>query len=68
MEKELDIDALLEKGKYPEVQKWLKEKIQKYGALYTYDDLLKIATGKKFNPDHYIKYLKNKYKKLYKIR
>ena len=68
MEKEMDIDALLEKGKYPEVQKWLKEKIQKYGALYTSDDLLKIATGKKFNPDHYIKYLKKKYKNLYKIK
>ena len=68
MEKEMDIDALLEKGKYPEVQKWLKEKIQKYGALYTYDELLKLATGKKFSADHYIKYLKNKFKKLYKIK
>ena len=68
MEKEIDVDGLLEKGKYPAIQKWLKEKIQRYGALYTYDDLLKIATGKKFNPDHYIKYLKNKYKKLYKIK
>ncbi len=68
MEKEMDVDALLEKGKYALVQKWLKEKIQKYGALYTYDDLLKLATGKKFSPDHYIRYLKNKYRKLYKIR
>ena len=68
MEKELNIDEILEKGKYPLIQKWLKEKIQKYGALYTYDDLLKIATGKRFSPDHYIKYLKKKYKKLYKIK
>ncbi len=68
MNKQIDVDGLLEKGKYPAIQKWLKEKIQRYGALYTYDDLLKIATGKKFDPDHYIKYLKNKFKKLYKIR
>ena len=68
MEKELDIDGLLEKGKYPEIQKWLKEKVQRYGALYTYNDLLKLATGKRFSVDHYIKYLKKKYSRLYGIR
>ncbi|MDO4499847.1 MAG: carboxypeptidase M32 [Erysipelotrichaceae bacterium] len=67
MEKELDIDQLLIDNKYSVIQKWLKDKVQQYGALYTYDEILKMVTGKKFSADYYTKYLTNKYKKLYQI-
>ena len=68
MEKDIDIDGLLEKGKFKEITKYLRKNLQKYGALYNYNELLKMATGEKFNPKYYISYLKKKYKKLYRIK
>ena len=68
MEKDLDIDYLLENNKFKLITDYLKDNIQKYGALYTFNDLLKMATGKNFDPNYYINYLKKKYKKLYKIK
>lgn len=68
MEKDIDVDSLLEKGKFLEIEKYLKDNIQKYGALYNYEELLKMATGETFKPKYYINYLKKKYKTLYKIK
>ena len=68
MEKDLDIDNLLSKGKFKVITDYLKNNIQKYGALYNYDQLLKMATGESFKPKYYINYLKKKYSKLYNIK
>lgn len=68
MEKELDVDKLLETNNYKQIQKWLKDNVQQYGALYDVNTLLKKVTGEKFNPKYYINYLKKKYKNLYKIK
>lgn len=68
MESELDVDKLLETNKYSQIQKWLKDNVQKYGALYDVNTLLKKVTGENFNSKYYINYLKKKYKSLYKIR
>lgn len=68
MEKDLDIDNLLSKGKFKVITDHLKNNIQKYGALYNYDQILKMATGESFKPKYYISYLKKKYSKLYNIK
>ncbi|MDO5440410.1 MAG: carboxypeptidase M32 [Erysipelotrichaceae bacterium] len=68
MEKKIKIDELLEKNKFAKIEEYLKDNLQKYGALYDYNSLLKMVTGEKFNPKYYVNYLKNKYKKLYKIK
>lgn len=68
MESELDVDKLLETNKYSQIQKWLKDNVQKYGALYDVNTLLHKVTGENFNYKYYINYLKKKYKSLYKIR
>ena len=68
MSKELDVDGLLEKGKFSEITKYLKNKLQKYGALYNYNDLLKLCINEPFKPKYYIDYLTKKYKKLYDIK
>ena len=67
MEKDLDIDDLLAKGKFKVITDYLKDNVQKYGALYNYDKLLKMATGESFKPKYYINYLKKKYSKLYNV-
>lgn len=68
MEKDLDLDDLLEKGKFRKITDYLKKNVQHCGALYTFDEILQSATGESFDPDYYIRYLKNKYTKLYNIK
>ena len=68
MEKDLDIDKLLESGKFKVITDYLKKNVQRYGALYTMDEILLKATGKKFDPKYYINFLKKKYSKLYDIK
>ena len=68
MEKDLDVDKLLENNKFNVITKYLKDNVQKYGALYDFNTILKKATGEEFNPNYYIEYLKKKYSKLYNIK
>ena len=68
MEKDLDIDDLLSRGKFKTITDYLKKNVQKYGALYDFDEILKMATGEPFDPKYYIEYLKEKYTKLYDIK
>lgn len=68
MEKDLDIDDLLGKGKFKVITDYLKKNVQKYGSLYDFDQILKMATGESFDPKYYIDYLKDKYTKLYDIK
>ena len=68
MEKDIDIDDILSKGQFKKITDYLKVNLQKYGALYNYNDLLKMVTGETFKSKYYINYLTKKYKKLYKIK
>ena len=68
MEKDIDIDDILSKGQFKKITNYLKNNLQKYGALYDYNKLLEMATGEKFKSKYYIDYLTKKYKKLYKIK
>ncbi|MBQ6126959.1 MAG: carboxypeptidase M32 [Erysipelotrichaceae bacterium] len=68
MQKDLDVDDLLEKGKFSRITDYLKKNIQHYGALYSFEQILLKATGEEFNPRYYIDYLKNKYMDLYMIK
>ena len=65
MEKELDIEKLLEEDKFQEIAKWLKENIHQYGASMTHSELLLKVTGEDLNPDYYTDYLVKKYEGIY---
>ena len=68
METDLDVDELLEKGKFSKITAYLKKNIQHCAALYSFEQILANATGEEFDPKYYIEYLKNKYMELYEIR
>ena len=55
----------LKEGNFTEINKWLKDKIHKNGALYTPNEIIKNITGEELNPKYFIKYLKNKYYNIY---
>ncbi|MBS7620425.1 carboxypeptidase [Candidatus Bathyarchaeota archaeon] len=52
-------------GSFTEVKSWLREHIYKYGNLYDPKDLLRVATGCELDVKSFIKYLYEKYSKLY---
>lgn len=68
MKKELNVDELLTNDDLSQIHKWLKEKVHKFGASKSPKEILLIATGEEFNPHYYVDYLKEKYKKIYKIK
>ena len=65
MIKEIDVEALVKGNNIKVINEWLKEKIHNFGSSRTPKELLFDVTGEDFNPKYYIKYLKEKYSKLY---
>ncbi|MBK5253549.1 MAG: carboxypeptidase M32 [Peptostreptococcaceae bacterium] len=61
MRKKMDIDKDLNNLEMDEIKEWLKENIHKYGSSKMPSEIIKDATGEKFNSDYYIEYLYNKY-------
>lgn len=64
---ELDVETILAGKNTKALNRWLKTHLHQYGALHRPEKLLEMATGEPFNPSHYIKYLKEKYSKLYEL-
>lgn len=67
MKKEMDFDGLLEKGEIGVIREYLRKHVHQFGKLKTSREILKDATGEDFTPDYYVQYLKEKYKKLYRL-
>ncbi len=65
--KTIDIETLIEKEDYATIRETLRENIHQYGRLYSTQELLERVTGERFNPEYYVKYLKNKFTKLYNL-
>lgn len=65
MQKDFDIEESLKDGNLQKINAWLKEHVHQYGGTLTPAEILLKATGEKFNPQYYVKYLKDKYTKLY---
>jgi carboxypeptidase Taq len=68
MQKDLDITKILLGGTTKEINEWLKEKIHHYGRSVYPKDVVKMATGEDFKPEYYVRYLTEKYSKIYNIK
>ena len=67
MNKDFDVEKVLEEGRMSAILSWLKKNVFSYGSLLDPNDWIKKITGEELNTDHYIKYLENKYSKLYNL-
>lgn len=65
MTERIDFAGYLREGKIKSIRECLNEYIHQYGKLKPSRELLRNMTGEDFNPDYYVKYLKDKYTKLY---
>ncbi|MEH7345249.1 carboxypeptidase M32 [Bacillus sp. JJ1532] len=62
-----NFDQLLEEGNLLPIKEWFTEKVHKFGKLKKPLEILKDATGEGLNAEHLIKYLDEKYSKVYKL-
>lgn len=60
-------DELLANGDLEPIKKWLTDKVHQYGKLKKPLEILKDVTGEELNADHLIKYLEDKYNKIYQL-
>lgn len=60
-----DTEKHIEDGNFQLVKTWLNEKIHSQGRLYFPRELVQRITGEPLNPDHFIDYLKTKYRAVY---
>lgn len=65
MKKTMDFEGLLEEGGVDAIREYLREHIHQYGKLKTSRQILKDVTGEDFNPEYYVRYLKEKYSRIY---
>ncbi len=67
MKTQMDFDKLLRDGDLETIKKYLGEHIHQYGMIYNMNELLERVTGEAFNPEYYVRYLKEKYQALYEL-
>jgi carboxypeptidase Taq len=68
LKKELNYNDIIEKGELGTILSWLRSNIHQYGSLYWPEELSKRISGKKLDPSYFIRYLKQKYSDIYKIK
>jgi carboxypeptidase Taq len=65
MKETVDFDKCISEGNFKPINDWNRERIWKYGALYTPQEILDRVLGEEFNADYYIDYLKEKCRDVY---
>lgn len=62
-----DLDAQLEKGELSVVLDWLRQNVHRHGSSFTAEELVRSATGEELQADYFLRYLKDKYREIYKL-
>ncbi|MGL4382251.1 MAG: carboxypeptidase M32 [Bacilli bacterium] len=65
MQEKINVKQLIEDNDLSLIKDYLNEHIHQYGKALTSNEILIKATGKSFDPQYYIDYLKNKYQGIY---
>lgn len=63
----MPLNQYLREGNLTPIREYLRDNIHKYGATKNTNQILKDVCGEDFNPDYYVKYLREKYTKLYNL-
>ncbi|MCL2497385.1 MAG: carboxypeptidase M32 [Symbiobacteriaceae bacterium] len=64
--KEVDLASAIAEDKMEIVNDWLRRHIHSQGGLYSPSELFRRVTGEEFNPQHLVRFLKEKYSEIYK--
>lgn len=61
IQKDMDLKSTVAKGELVRVKEWLREKLHKYGAIYSPKEIQNRLFGEQYNPQWLVKYLEEKY-------
>lgn len=67
MKSVMPFEDYVKEGNLLPIREFLKEKVHQYGKSKTTNEILKDMTGEEFNADYFIKYIKEKYQKIYNL-
>jgi len=67
MKKTIELERIVERGELGTILSWLRTNIHKHGSLYMPSELVKKVTGEALNPKYFLKYIDDKYTKLYNL-
>ena len=62
-----DMEDRIARGEFADLLHWLHENVHQYGAKYDPQEVVKMATGSKIDPEPYLRYLKAKYGEIYSL-
>ena len=60
-----DTEEQIAKGNFAPVTTWLGERIHKHGAKFTAPEIAERAVGAELSPEPFMRFLKEKYGKIY---
>ena len=60
-----DVENQIEKGDFSKLLGWYREHVHQYGAKYEPQELVQMITGEKINAAAFMRYLKDKFGKIY---
>lgn len=61
------LEAEIEAGRLVTLQKWLNQKVHRWGRTFTADHLLRRVTGSPLSPEPFLNYVERKYAELYRL-
>jgi len=61
MDRQIKLYKRIEEEDYSSIRKWLRERIHKYGSIYTPERLIRIAIGESLDPEVFMEYIRRKY-------
>lgn len=67
IEKDINVNNLLQKGDIAPITSWLTKNIHTHGCIYTPKEIVKNTCGEDLNPDYYTKYLTDKFTSIYNL-
>lgn len=67
MQKDMDVEDLIEKSDFQSINEWLRKNIHQYGKLLEPNEIIIKATNESLNPKYLVQYLKDKYSNIYNL-
>jgi carboxypeptidase Taq len=61
IQKDLDLKDVVAQGELRGIKEWLKDRLHRYGAIYSPKELQRKLFGEEYNPEHLVSYLEQKY-------
>ena len=67
MRETVDVDGCLRAGNFAPINRWLRERVWRFGRAYKPAELFERATGEAFDPTAFTSYLEEKFGELYQL-